>query len=202
MIRAIATFLKSATDPSGFPKTRAPEVVFLGRSNVGKSSLINRLLDTKAAHVSSTPGHTTVLNFYEVTFPADGPGPHLVLTDAPGHGYAKRRGGQVHDWRVMMDDYLQQRPTLGLCVVMVDPNVPVQEGDKNLLIYLRDIGKRFVIVATKCDKLPSSRKLSVLRDLATALGGGEIIGFSATTGEGREDLWKTIRIALHVKKMA
>ena len=198
--RVSAKFLKSTTELSQFPPSRLPEVAFVGRSNVGKSSLINKLMGATVARVSSTPGRTREINFFEITMlPAAGPAADLMVADLPGYGYAKVARKMMGAWRVLIDDYLNGRDRLGLCVVLVDANLPAQELDQNLLIYLRDLGREVMVVATKADRLPSSRRLVILRDLGASLG-VPLVGFSSKTGDGREEVWDRIRKLLPRRK--
>src|SRR6476660_7901956 len=144
-MRVISRFLMSASDPSHFPAPTLPEVAFLGRSNVGKSSVINSLLGAKIAKTSSTPGRTRSINFFEIRWPGK-PQPELVFTDLPGYGYAKISREISQQWPTFIDPYLKERPCLALCVVLVDANVPPQAGDKQLLEFLVSIGRSILIV--------------------------------------------------------
>src|ERR1700720_4985496 len=131
-MRVISRFLMSAFDSSHFPAPSFPEVAFLGRSNVGKSSVINSLLGAKIAKTSSTPRRTRAINFFEVRWPGK-PQPELIFTDLPGSGYAKISREISQQWPGFIDPSLKERPCLALCVVLVDANVPPQPGDKQLL---------------------------------------------------------------------
>jgi GTP-binding protein len=192
MTRVTARFVMSAAAADQCPPSRLPEACFLGRSNVGKSSLINALLGTKIALVSQEPGRTRLVNFFEVTRVPGGPEPELMVADLPGYGFARAPVAAVKAWRVLVDDYLQGRERLGLCVVLVDANVPPQQSDLNLLTYLTDLGKPLIVVATKVDRLKASRKVGMLRDLANALQ-QDLLPVSAKSGEGREELWAILR---------
>ena len=121
-MRVLARFMMSVSDPSQFPAPVLPEVAFLGRSNVGKSSVINSLLANKIAKTSSTPGRTRSINFFEVRWPGK-PEPELIFTDLPGYGYAKISREISQQWPSFIDPYLKQRPCLALCVALVDVNV-------------------------------------------------------------------------------
>src|SRR5204863_7567995 len=144
--------MTSATDPAHFPAAALPEVAFLGRSNVGKSSLINSLLGTKIAKTSSSPGRTQSINFFEVRW-AGKPQPELVFADLPGYGYACVPQAIPGQWSSFIDPYLNERPCLALCLALVDVNVPPQESDKQLLQFLASAGRPSLIVGTKADKL-------------------------------------------------
>src|SRR5437764_8828130 len=125
----IAKFLTSAADPKFFPPEGPPEFAFLGRSNVGKSSLINSLLGQKLAHVSSTPGRTHTINFIGIYEKPSQPEPEMMLVDLPGYGYAKISREISAEWPKFIEPYLKQRATLGLSIVLIDSNIPPQEPD-------------------------------------------------------------------------
>src|SRR6267142_2122532 len=128
-MRVLARFMMSASDAAQFPVPSLPEVAFLGRSNVGKSSVINSLLGAKIAKTSSTPGRTRAINFFEVRWPGN-PQPKLVFTDLPGYGYAKISREISQQWPSFIDPYLKERPCLALCVALVDVNGPPQPADR------------------------------------------------------------------------
>jgi GTP-binding protein len=125
----LARFMTSAMDASHFPAPMLPEVAFLGRSNVGKSSVINSLLGAKVAKTSSTPGRTRSINFFELRW-AGKPRPELIFTDLPGYGYAKISREISSHWPSFIEPYLERRASLALCLVLVDVNVPPQESDR------------------------------------------------------------------------
>src|SRR5215471_4933311 len=128
----------AATSVGQFPLAALPEVAFLGRSNVGKSSVINSLLGTKIAKTSSSPGRTRSINFYEVRWPGK-PQPELVFADLPGYGYARVPREVSEQWSGFVEPYLMERRCLALCLALVDLNVPPQESDKQLLEFLRSL---------------------------------------------------------------
>ena len=194
-MRVLARFMMSASDPGQFPAPALPEVAFLGRSNVGKSSVINSLLGNKIAKTSSTPGRTRSINFFEVRWPGK-PQPELVFTDLPGYGYAKISREISQRWPEFIDPYLQERPCLALCVALVDVNVPPQAADKELLDFLSGIGRPTVIVATKSDRLSSNQLRNSLQVLARDYPAAHIQPYSAKTGAGRQELWQEIRQAV------
>ena len=185
-------FLLAASDVSHFPAASVPEVAFLGRSNVGKSSVINSLLGTKIAKSSSTPGRTRTINFYEVRWPGR-PRPELFFADLPGYGYARVSHELTADWKKFIEPYLEHRPTLLLSVVLVDSRVPPQDSDKQLIHWLSAKQRNFLVVATKSDRLSSNTLPAALGELQQALGVTRITRFSARTGEGRDELWREIR---------
>ncbi|MGA2967012.1 MAG: ribosome biogenesis GTP-binding protein YihA/YsxC [Terriglobales bacterium] len=194
-MRILARFMLSASDLTHFPSPILPEIAFLGRSNVGKSSLINALVGKKLARTSNTPGRTRSINFFEVRR-AGQPRPEMLFADLPGYGYAKVSREISDDWARFVDPYLHQRSSLALCVALVDSNIPPQESDGQLLEFLASQGRPHVIVATKCDRLSGNELQQSMRALGQAYGGGPMVAFSAKTGTGREELWGQIRAAL------
>ncbi len=118
-MRVLARFMMAATDARQFPAPALPEVAFLGRSNVGKSSVINSLLAAKVAKTSSTPGRTRSINFFEVRWPGR-PQPELIFTDLPGYGYARVSREVSQQWPGFVEPYLRERPCLALCLALVD----------------------------------------------------------------------------------
>jgi GTP-binding protein len=193
-MRVLSRFLTSAVDAARFPEINLPEVAFLGRSNVGKSSVINSLLETKIAKTSSTPGRTRAINFFEVRW-AGKPQPELIFTDLPGYGYAKISREVSEQWPGFIEPYLRTRASLALCVALVDVNVPVQERDQQLLDFLRSIEREFLVVATKSDRLSGNQLHNALRNLQQDISLSRILPYSAKTGAGREEVWKEIRAA-------
>lgn len=193
-MRLLARFLLSASDTGHFPAPTVPEIAFLGRSNVGKSSVINSLLGTKLARTSNTPGRTRSINFYEVR-KAGQPQPELRFADLPGYGYAKVSRAISEDWARFVDPYLHQRSSLALSLVLVDSNIPPQESDGQLLEFLAAKGRPHVIVATKCDRLSGNQVRQAMDALGRAYGGAPIIAFSAKSGVGKDELWQQIRAA-------
>src|SRR5713226_618326 len=151
-MRVLARFMLSASDLTHFPAPSVPEIAFLGRSNVGKSSVINSLVGAKLARTSNTPGRTRSINFYEVRR-AGQPRPELLFTDLPGYGYAKVSREISADWARFVDPYLHQRSSLALCLALVAANVPPQPSDRQLLELLEAAKRPHAIVATKCDRL-------------------------------------------------
>ena len=193
-MRVLSRFLTSAVDAARFPEMNLPEVAFLGRSNVGKSSVINSLLEAKIAKTSSTPGRTRAINFFEVRW-AGKPQPELIFTDLPGYGYAKISREVSEQWPGFIEPYLRTRSSLALCVALVDVNVPVQERDRQLLDFLRSIEREFLVVATKSDRLSGNQLHNALRNLQQDISLSRILPYSAKTGAGREEVWKEIRAA-------
>jgi len=193
-MRVLSRFLAAATDVSHFPVPTLPEIAFLGRSNVGKSSVINSLVGTKLARTSSTPGRTRSINFFEIRWPGK-PQPELIFADLPGYGYAKISREISQEWPKFIEPYLHQRPTLALCITLVDANVPPQEKDRQLLDFLSASGRDFLLVATKSDRLSNNQLHNALRTLTQQYPVARLLPYSAKTGSGREELWKEIRQA-------
>jgi GTP-binding protein len=193
-MRVLSRFLAAATDAAHFPVPSLPEVAFLGRSNVGKSSVINSLVGTKLARTSSTPGRTRSINFFEIRWPGK-PHAELIFADLPGYGYAKVSREISLEWPKFIEPYLNERPTLALCVALVDSNVPPQPRDRQLLDFLNASGRQMLLVATKSDRLSNNQLHNSLRALTEEYPAAQLLPFSAKTGAGREELWKHIRQA-------
>jgi GTP-binding protein len=183
-------FLLSAMAPEQFPVPSVPEIAFLGRSNVGKSSLLNALVGEKSAKVSSTPGRTRAINFFSLN--DESQRRKLVFADLPGYGYAKISKSISAEWPKFIEPYLAERETLGLCVCLVDSNVPAQTRDAQLLDWLRSVDRFFVVVATKIDRLSGNERTRNLAALRKGLGIGDILPISAKTGTGIKELWAQI----------
>src|SRR6202790_5374537 len=159
-MRLTPVFLLSATDVAHFPSEAktygAPEVAFLGRSNVGKSSLINSLLGSREAKVSSTPGRTRAIHFFSLH---EGEGekmkvrPVLIFADLPGYGYAKISKSISAEWPKFIEPYLAERETLALAVCLVDTNIAPQPSDKILIDFFKQTQRPFLVVGTKADRL-------------------------------------------------
>ena len=189
----------SAGQPRQFPADPVAQVAFSGRSNVGKSSLINSLLGRKSlARVSSAPGKTITINFYDVD-------KQLFLVDLPGYGFAKRKPEDKAQWSALTDGYFTQNKNIDrLCLVvqLIDSRIGPTADDEMMLQYLREAGLPFVVVATKCDKLNATeRKKSteLLRSHPDIPADTPIIFYSALKGEGRTDLWKQLCEHANVK---
>jgi len=196
-MRVLSRFIAAATDVSHFPVPSVPEIAFLGRSNVGKSSVINSLVAAKLARTSSTPGRTRSINFYEIRWPGK-PRPELIFADLPGYGYAKISRDVSQEWPKFIEPYLNERATLALCVALVDVNVPPQHSDRQLLDFLSATGRSVLVVATKSDRLSNNQLNNVLRSLGQQYPSALLLPYSAKTGVGRDELWKQIRhVAQH-----
>jgi GTP-binding protein len=189
-MRYTTQFLLSAMAAGQFPATSVPEIAFLGRSNVGKSSLLNALVGEKAARVSSTPGRTRAINFFAL---ADEAGRRrMIFADLPGYGYAKISKSISAEWPKFIDPYLAERETLKLCVCLVDANVPPRPSDRQLLEWLRAAGREFLVVATKVDRLSGNARTRNLAELKKGLEVDEILAISATTRAGIKELWSRV----------
>lgn len=193
-----ADFKAGATAPDQFPPPTVAEVAFAGRSNVGKSSLLNCLLERKnLMRTSSTPGCTRQLNFLDVHSQDDS---DIVLVDLPGYGYAKRSKIERRSWGNLIESYLLGRPTLSGVALLVDVRRGLEDEEHQLLELLHgpaQVSRRpldVVVVATKLDKLPASQRKLVLSKLAKD-SKLRIIGFSAKDHIGRDELWRRVRKA-------
>lgn len=187
MSRYTTQFLLSAMAAEQFPTPDVPEIAFLGRSNVGKSSLLNALAGEKAAKVSSTPGRTRAINFFALLDQSQRR--KLVFADLPGYGYAKISKSISAEWPKFIEPYLTDRETLGLCVCLVDSNVPPQQRDAQLLDWLRSVDREFVVVATKVDRLSGNERTRNLAALKKSLGVSDILAVSSKTNAGIKELW-------------
>ncbi|KAA6460900.1 YihA family ribosome biogenesis GTP-binding protein [Acidobacteria bacterium AB60] len=193
MTRYTTRFLLSAMAAAHFPAPSVPEIAFLGRSNVGKSSLLNALAGEKAAKVSSTPGRTRTINFFLLS--DEKQRPRVMFADLPGYGFAKISKSISAEWPKFIEPYLQDRPTLSLCVCLVDSNVPPQPRDAQLLDWLRSVDRAFLVVATKIDRLSGNERTRNLAALKKGLGTDDILPVSAKTGAGLKELWGRIEEA-------
>jgi GTP-binding protein len=157
--------------------------------------VINSLLGARLAKTSSTPGRTRAINFFELRW-AGKPQPELIFTDLPGYGYAKISREVSSQWPTFIDPYLNERPTLALCVALVDVSIPPQQSDKHLIDYLSSSGRPHLIVATKSDRLSGNQLRNAMSVLARENPQTRILPFSARTGAGKEQLWQEIRTAI------
>jgi GTP-binding protein len=198
-MRLNPVFLLSATDVAHFPseaKTHgAPEIAFLGRSNVGKSSLINSLLGSREAKVSSTPGRTRAINFFALH---EGSGdkmkvkPTLIFADLPGYGYAKISKSISAEWPKFIEPYLADRETLALCICLVDTNIPPQPNDTQLITFFKQTQRPYLVVGTKADKLSNNVLAKSLAALKREHEVDEILAVSSKTDAGTKLLWQRL----------
>jgi GTP-binding protein len=198
-MRLVPKFLLSAMSPDHFPDAartgNAPEVAFLGRSNVGKSSLINKLVGSKEAKVSSTPGRTRAINFfglYDGTPQKHAAMPSLVFADLPGYGYAKISRSISAEWPKFIEPYVGEREQLALCVCLVDTNIPPQESDTMLIHALQQMQRPYVVVGTKSDRLGGNQLTKSIAALKKAHGVERVLVVSSKTEHGVKPLWPEI----------
>jgi GTP-binding protein len=186
-----AVFVKSATKPGGYPPPTLPEVAIAGRSNVGKSSLINAMVGRQGlAKTSSTPGRTQLLNWFKVV-PGKGRPMHLV--DLPGYGYAKVSRQVRQGWQPMIESYLATREALCGVVLLVDARRGARQEESELVDWLADLELPVVVTLTKADKLPKAKRKPVQNQVKRELGLRHTpIVTSASKGEGLADLWRAI----------
>lgn len=194
-MRVLARYMLSASDVAHFPVPSLPEIAFLGRSNVGKSSVINSLVEKKLARTSNTPGRTRSINFYEIRR-AGQPKPEFLFADLPGYGYAKISREISQEWGQFIDPYLENRPTLAFCFALVDANIPPQESDRQLLEFLANRGRPHAVIATKCDRMSGNDLSRAMREISQTYSGALVLPFSAKTGAGKDELWNCIRGAV------
>lgn len=190
-----AEFIKSCLSPEQFPSGDLHEIAFVGRSNVGKSSLINSLLNRRdLAKVSRTPGKTRAVNVFLVST-SDPDLSQFYLVDLPGYGFAKVSKSQRAEWGPLIETYLDDRPSLLAVVLLVESRV-VTDQDRQTIAWLRSIRRNPLVVATKVDKLKSSERVRTLRQTHQALGlteGEMLIPYSSVTGDGRDRVWRALR---------
>jgi GTP-binding protein len=195
-VKVQTRFLTSAADPAQFPAPGAPEIAFLGRSNVGKSSLINALVGSKIAKTSNTPGRTQTINFFELRRPAK-PNPEFLFVDLPGYGFARVPTKISAQWSQFINPYLESRPNLALCLSLVDVSIPPQPLDVQLLDWLRHHQRPYRVVATKSDRISNNQMRKSLTSLSHQLGVEleAIIPFSVKSKTGHAALWHAIQEA-------
>ena len=198
-MKVLTRFVTSAAEPRQFPAPTAPEIAFLGRSNVGKSSLINSLVGSKVAKTSNTPGRTQTINFFDVRRPGK-PNADLIFVDLPGYGYARVPRAITAQWSQFINPYLESRESLVLCLSLVDISIPPQQLDIQLHEWLQHHNRPYLIVATKADRISNSRLKNALTSLSGALGVAcdAIIPFSAKSTKGHTELWRAIQIAAQI----
>ena len=174
---------------SKIPDNKMLEVAFAGRSNVGKSSLINALMNRKSyARTSQQPGKTQTINFYNIN-------EQLYFVDLPGYGYAKVSPEMVKKWGKMIDGYLENSKVLRLVFLLVDIRHKPNKNDKQMYDWCINYGFNPIIIATKEDKVKKSQKANLIKEIKNALGvieGTPVIPFSAVSKSGRDDIWEYI----------
>jgi GTP-binding protein len=194
-----AEFIISAVGPGQYPTDALPEIALAGRSNVGKSSLINRLISRKnLARTSSQPGKTQTLNYYRIN-------EDLYFVDLPGYGYAKVSKSQRETWGKFIEGYLKNRETLRFVLQLIDLRHPPSRDDIAMYDWLKHIGLKVVIVTTKADKIPKGKwqkHLKIVKDALNKAQEDDILLFSSETGMGKDELWAVIERNLDVEKAA
>ncbi|MFC1890024.1 ribosome biogenesis GTP-binding protein YihA/YsxC, partial [Thermodesulfobacteriota bacterium] len=181
--------------PRGFPKETLPEIAFAGRSNVGKSSLINTLLSRRGlARTSRTPGRTQAINFFKVNG-------RFYFVDLPGYGYAKVPKKVRLKWGPMVESYLRDREPLRAMVLLLDPRRDPGDEDRMLIDYLAHYGIAEIIALTKSDKLKRGAMAARVKEISNALGRPKdhFVTFSAQNGDGKSLLWKKIEASIRQK---
>ncbi len=178
-------FAGAAVRPKSYPKLQHPEIAFAGRSNVGKSSLINRLLGRQIARTSSTPGRTRQLNFFVINN-------ELTFVDLPGYGYARVSKEERAHWQKLVEDYLAHAQNLRGVVIIVDIRRGPEEEEAALCDFLAHHQRPFLVVATKCDKLKRGQRAQQRRALMAQLDGYPLLLFSAQDGSGKDELWQSL----------
>jgi len=191
-----ARWVASAAGPEGFPRDALPEIALLGRSNAGKSSLLNRLAARRElARVSKAQGKTRLLHFYEVSRGAR----RLLLVDLPGYGFARVSKAERAQWRKLVESYLDGRAALAGTVLLQDLRRDVSDDERDLLAWLAERGIPALVALTKCDKLAPMRRAARARELAPSFGlpAERVIATSAHSKLGIDGLWKAIDSLLH-----
>ena len=185
-----AEFLKSAFKETDWPRDSRPEIAFLGRSNVGKSSVINSLLGVRnLARTSSTPGRTQSLNFFSIN-------EKFRFVDLPGFGYARVPRDIKSTWGEMVTSFLAKRRQLVLSIHLVDSRHEPTKQDLQLHEWLEQNAKPRLIVATKSDKLSNNELRKSLEHITSVLNDNQVVAYSAKTGRGRDELWRAINSAI------
>lgn len=191
-----AEIIISAVQEEQYPKIRLPEVAIAGRSNVGKSSLINTLLNRKKlARTSSKPGRTRTINFYNIE-------DELLFVDVPGYGYAKVSKSELEKWSNMMEHYFSTRETLAKAILIVDLRHKPTAQDVQMYEYLKYLEIPVIVVATKADKVKRgvrNRHINQVFNTLQVADGDVVIPFSSETGEGKNDVWSKILMDLGIE---
>jgi len=179
----------------GLPREGLPELAFLGRSNVGKSSLLNRLAGRRRlARTSATPGKTRLLHFYKLRRQGEGTASELLLVDLPGYGWARVSRAEQRGWRALVEGYLEGRAPLRAAVLLQDLRRDVSADELDLLAWLGERGIAVVVALTRCDKLKPMHRAERVRAQTAALGlpPARVVATSAATGLGIHELWRVL----------
>ena len=196
MIRVLDSgFLVTAVEEAGWPAADAREIAFVGRSNVGKSSMINALTGRrKLVRVSNTPGRTRTLNFFDVLLERGEQRRSLRLADLPGYGFAKVSRTERASWERMITTYLERRTSLRGVVAIVDAEVGATQDDVRTLAYLVSSGRRVLVAATKLDRVGKAQRKPRLAAVAERLAvpRDTVLGFSATEKLGVSEVWESL----------
>lgn len=190
-----ARFVTTAVTPDQYPDGVNPELAFAGRSNVGKSSMINALVGRrKLVRVSNTPGRTRTLNFFDADLESKGVRRTIRLCDLPGYGFAKASKTERQQWQTMITGYLEKRFPLRLVVSIIDAEVGPTEDDEQLLGYVTSVGKKVLVAATKIDRIPKAKRKPRLGEIAKQLRlpADNVLMFSAVDKIGVDELWGTV----------
>lgn len=190
-----ARFLTTSVSPGNYPDDSAPEIAIVGRSNVGKSSMINALAGRrKLVRASKTPGRTRTINFFEVDLQAEGVTEHVRIIDLPGYGFARVGKAERARWDQMIETYLERRESLKIVVTIVDAEIGPTSADQQMLDYLSELKPRVLVVATKIDRLAKNRRKVRLAEIAKALRltPDRVVMFSAVEGAGVEEVWEAL----------
>ena len=198
MIRVLdARFVAAVHEAGRYPDRvdpaigREPEIAFAGRSNVGKSSLINTLVGRRAlARTSKTPGRTRQLNFYVVETVRG----TFVFVDLPGYGYARVSKGEHASWRSLVERYLEERTLLRGVILVVDIRRGIGIEERELLDYLHFHRRPAIVAATKIDKLSRGSRSAAMRAISAAAGDTPVVGVSGETREGRDEVWRRLTV--------
>ena len=189
-----ADFMVSAVSERDFPREELPEIVFAGRSNVGKSSLLNRLVGSrKLARTSSTPGRTQSINFYRINN-------LFFFVDLPGFGYSKAGKSAMAQWKKLIERYFQVRRTIAITIQLVDSRISPTAMDLQLAEWLDALGTPRLVVAAKSDKLSNNQKVMQLRVISESLKNQNVVLSSAETGAGCREIWNRITVAAEAFK--
>ncbi|HQR35505.1 MAG TPA: ribosome biogenesis GTP-binding protein YihA/YsxC [Blastocatellia bacterium] len=189
-----AKFAAAVSTPESMLKDNKSEIAFLGRSNVGKSSLMNSLLKVNGlARTSSTPGRTQTLNFFLIN-------EEFYFVDLPGYGYAKASKDKRHEWGKLIEKYLAERKQLVLSILIVDARHEPSPLDLQMKSWLQHFGLPYLVVSTKVDKLSANERRKSLQTVKKVLGSENIVQYSSVTREGAKDIWNVIGSSITAKR--